>query len=294
MARPIRIGLLTSSLKEPFVDRAVSGLVEILGDEGAELQALEMHGLSALEYHRFIEEVAARKDLDGLIVCHLRLNIAQVLRFKQEGLPILGLTERIEGLDWATVDEMKAAYVATKHLLDRGHRRIAMVNGPLVSLQARLREDGFLRALADAGLKPGRDQGLSLLNFAEDEGREAGHLIVDLPWSPTAVFVAAGDLAAKGLMDALTVRNKKVPEDVAVVGFDNLPLSEAMGLSTVDQPLETMGRWAARRMLNAIKAKAEHKAWEPCGEMFEPELLIRKSTGAPVGSVSNNLSKTGG
>ncbi len=199
MARALRIGLLTWSMKHPFVDRAVAGLTDVFVDDEVELEAIELHGLSALDYHRYVEEIAARKDLDGLIVCHLRLNIAQVLRFKQAGLPILGLTERIEGLDWVTVDELKAAYLATKHLLDLGHKQIALVSGPLIALQARLREDGFLRALSDYGLKPGRDHGIYMLNFAEGEGSMAGDILLDLPWAPTAVFVPAGDAAARGL-----------------------------------------------------------------------------------------------
>jgi LacI family transcriptional regulator len=291
MKRTVRIGLLTSSLKSPFVDRAVSGLAEVLAEEEAELEAFEMHGLQDLDYHRYIEDVASHPGLDGLIVCHLRLSISQILRFKERGLPILGLTERMEGLHWATVDEMKAAYLATRHLLSLGHRQIAMVNGPLITLQARLREDGFLRALADDGLKPGRDHGIHLLNFAEEEGAEAGHMLLDLPHAPTAVFVAAGDLAARGLMQAVTSRGKSVPRDLSVVGFDGLRFSETLGLTTVDQPLETMGRWAARRMLDAIKAEGK---LVPSGELFEPELIIRKSTGVPASSVPRTLSKTGG
>lgn len=291
MATALRIGLLTWSLKHPFVDRAVSGLVDVFGDEDAEIQAIEMHGLSALDYHQYIESVAARKDLDGLIVCHLRLNISQILRFKQAGLPMVGLTERFEGLDWVTVDEMKAAYLATKHLLDLGHKQIALVSGPLIALQARLREDGFLRALGDYGLRAGRDHGIYMLNFAEGEGGMAGDILLDLPWSPTAVFVPAGDSAARGMIETLKRRGKSVPKDLSVVGFDGLNFGADLGLTTIDQPLESMGRWAARRMLNIIRSGNK---LAPEGEMFEPELIIRKSTGAPVSSVTKTLSKTGG
>lgn len=289
MAKTLRIGLLTWSMKHPFVDRAVAGIADVFGDEEVELEPIEMHGLSALDYHQYIEMVAARKDLDGLIVCHLRLNVSQILRFKQAGLPVLGLTERLEGLDWVTVDEMKAAYLATKHLLDLGHKQIALVSGPLIALQARLREDGFLRALSDYGLKAGRDHGIYMLNFAEGEGGMAGDILMDLPWAPTAVFVPAGDAAARGLIQTLKRRGKEVPKDLSVVGFDGLNFGEDLGLTTIDQPLESMGRWAARRMLNVIKACNK---LAPEGEMFEPELIVRKSTGAPVSSVANHLSKT--
>lgn len=289
MAKTLRIGLLTWSMKHPFVDRAVSGIADVFGDEEVELEPIEMHGLSALDYHQYIESVAARRDLDGLIVCHLRLNISQILRFKQAGLPILGLTERLEGLDWVTVDELKAAYLATKHLLDLGHKQIALVSGPLIALQARLREDGFLRALSDYGLKAGRDHGIYMLNFAEGEGGMAGDILMDLPWAPTAVFVPAGDAAARGLIQTLKRRGKEVPKDLSVVGFDGLNFGEDLGLTTIDQPLESMGRWAARRILNVIKSGNK---LAPEGEMFEPELIVRKSTGAPVSSVANHLSKT--
>jgi DNA-binding LacI/PurR family transcriptional regulator len=282
MARPLRIGLLTSSLQSPFVMRAAAGLQEVLAAQGAELEALELQGRGALDYHQFIEMASDRLDLDAYILCHLRLNVAQLLRFKRRGVPMLGLTERLDGFDWCTVDEMGAAVTATRHLLDLGHRQIALINGPAISLQARLREDGFLRALAEAGLKPGRDNGLHLLNFAENEGYEAGHLLADLPWAPSAVFVAAGDLAARGVMQALMKRHLRVPEDIAVIGFDGLYFAEALGLSTVEQPLEEMGRWAGRSVLNALRGGAAHQAQS---EQFQAELFIRRSTGAPVSSI---------
>jgi LacI family transcriptional regulator len=289
MERSIRIGLLTSSMKSPFVDRAVSGMADVLIEEGAELEPLELHGLSPLDYHRFIEDVASRKDLDGLIFCHMHLNTPQILRFKQRGLPLLGLSERIEGLDWATVDEFKAAYIATRYLLDLGHRSVALVSGPTLNLQSRLREDGYLRAMNEYGIKLDKDHAIQLLNFTEEEGMAAGQLLLDEPWSPSAIFVAAGDLAARGLMQSLADAGKRVPEDYSVIGFDGLKFTETLGLTTVDQPLETMGRWAVHRMLDVIKS---NNSLPPIGELFEPELIVRKSTGAPVRSAPRALSKT--
>lgn len=274
-------GILSSSLNAYFVRRLMAGLEPTLRHAGWGIKVFELEGKSALEYHRFIESVADDKELSGLIYGHLRLNVNQVARFKQRGLPVIGATERMEGIDWVTVDELHGAYLATEHLLAKGHRRIAIINGPPVALQARLREEGFLRALEDAKLRQGKEVQVYQLNFTEEEGRQAANMLLDLPQPPTAIFVAAGDVTALGVVAALKARGLRVPQDISVVGFDDLEFTAAMDppLTTVAQPLEAMGAWAAQRLID-ISAMPNSKTR---GELMEPQLIERASVMVPKG-----------
>lgn len=270
-------GVLVSSQDAWFVRRALGGIRPELETMGWNWKAIELDGRKDLDYHRFIEQVADDPEISGIIYGHLRLSSAQLARFRQRGLAVVGLTERAEGVDWITVDELHGAYLATEHLLALGHRNLALVNGPPLAVQACLREDGFRRAMADAGLRPGRDLEVELLNFSVDEGRDAANMLLDLPHPPTAIFVAAGDVTALGVMEALVERGVRIPQDISVVGFDDLEIAGLCQppLTTVHQPLEAMGRWAARQL---VKAVSEGPAHEPLGEIYAPQLVLRASS----------------
>jgi LacI family transcriptional regulator len=209
----------------------------------------------------------------------LRLSVNQVASFKSKNIAVAAVSERMLGINWATVDEVKGAYLATRHLLAMGHRKIALLNGPALALQSRLREEGFLRALSEEGIFFGKEKDIRILNFSEEEGRDAMNMLLDLPEPPTAVFVAAGDVAALGVMRALRDRSVDCPERMSLVGFDNLDFSGHVypRLTTVNQPLESMAEWAATRLLRAVE-EGESKS---AGEIFEPELIVRDSVAAP-------------
>jgi LacI family transcriptional regulator len=279
------IGILTSSMSAYFVRRIQEGLNKALQGKPYDLKVFEMLGRNDLAYHRFIESVADEPGLAGILYGHLRLNVNQVARFKSKNIQVAAISERMLGIDWATVDEVKGAYLATRHLLGMGHRKIALLNGPALAIQSRLREEGFLRALAEEGIFFGKDKDLRILNFTEDEGKDAMNMLLDLADPPTAVFCAAGDVAALGVMRALRDRGVECPERMSLVGFDNLEFSAVVypRLTTVNQPLEAMAEWSARRLVEAIEAQG-HKA---AGEIFEPVLVTRESVAAPWAAVKS-------
>jgi len=273
-------GILVSSSDAWFVRRALAGLEPELAQLGWKWKAFELQGRRDYDYHRFIEAVAEDPEISGVVYGHLRLSLPQLMRFRQHGIRVVGLTERFDGIDWVTVDEAHGAFIATEHLLKLGHRRLALVNGPPQAMQSSLREDGFRRALKDFGLHLGRDLDLRLLNFSEDEGREAANLLLDLSEPPTAIFVAAGDVTAAGVLAGLKDRGRRVPQDVSVVGFDDLEIAQLCDppLTTVHQPLEMMGRWAARRLVEAVQEGPLHRAQ---GETMAPHFILRRSSAPP-------------
>lgn len=274
------IGVLASSLSSVFVKEALAGLEEGIVGSGFELALFETEGLNIPEKNRYIEQLALEKKAAAFVYAHLPLSAAQITLFKESHIPMAYLAGRMDGVDWFMVDEVLGAYLGTKHLLGLGHHRIALVSGPLVALESRMREDGFMRAIKEHGVEFGRQRDIKILNYSEGEGYDAANLLLNLPDPPTAIFVSAGDLTALGVMTAIRDRGLRIPEDVSVVGYDDLHFSATLDppLTTIQQPLREMGKRAVQRLLQALKKPDQR----PDGDLFEPKLILRKSTSEAV------------
>ena len=178
---------------------------------------------------------------------------------------------------------------ATHHLLRLGHRRIAVIGGPVAMLCSRARISGYSAALASAGV----EVNASLVrhgNFHHIGGYEAARELFALPESPTAIF-AGSDEQAFGVAEAARVTGRRIPDDLSVVGFDDLPISRWFSppLTTVRQPLAEMGRTAAEMLSAMIDGR------EPHGRQVElaTELVVRSSTAAPPGRAAVGSTEAG-
>jgi LacI family transcriptional regulator len=168
---------------------------------------------------------------------------------------------------------------AAQHLLGLGHRRIAVIGGPAQMLCSRARISGYSAALASAGLEV--DPALIRhSNFHHLGGYHAALELFELPHPPSAIFTGS-DEQAFGVAEAARVTGRRIPEDLSIVGFDDLPMSRWFSppLTTVRQPLTEMGRIAAEMLSAMIDGR------EPDGRQVElaTELVVRSST-APPGS----------
>jgi len=166
---------------------------------------------------------------------------------------------------------------AVRHLLGLGHRRIAVIGGPVAMLCSRARISGYREAMTSAGLEidPALIRNGS---FHHIGGYEAARELFELAEPPTAIF-ACSDEQAFGVAEAARVTGRRVPQDLSVVGFDDLPISRWFSppLTTVRQPLAEMGRIAAEMLLAMMDGR------EPNGRQVElaTELVVRSSTAAP-------------
>ncbi|MFF2078273.1 LacI family DNA-binding transcriptional regulator [Kitasatospora sp. NPDC058162] len=142
---------------------------------------------------------------------------------------------------------------ATRHLLDLGHRRIGLIGGPARMMCSRARADGYRAALDIAGI-PYDPELVREGDFHHESGRRLGLELLGLPDRPTAVF-AGNDLQALGLYEAARELGLRIPEDVSVVGFDDLPLARWVGppLTTVRQPLTEMAETATRLVIDLAR-----------------------------------------
>ncbi|MBY0558084.1 MAG: LacI family transcriptional regulator [Burkholderiaceae bacterium] len=172
-------------------------------------------------------------------------------------------------------DNLNGARDAVAHLIELGHRRIAFVRGTAHTGQSDLREQGYLAALAAAGIAPEPEliyQG----NFQELSGLEAGRQLLSLASPPTAIF-AASDTMALGCMNAIRERGLQVPDDISVIGFDDIPAASLAQppLTTLRHPFQPMAQAAVQELLRRIRNEPGRRQRIE----FPSELVMRVSTG---------------
>jgi LacI family transcriptional regulator len=195
----------------------------------------------------------------------------------EEGFPAVLIgrlpTERICSVD---VDNRVASQVAVKHLLSKGHTRIGCItNSPPSFFSGYDRLCGYRDALADAGITY-QENLVRYGNYGPESGYEAMNSILEEEKSPpTAVFVAS-DVVAFGAMRAIQERDLKIPDDIAVMGFDDVPMSRFMNppLSTIRLPAEDIGRKAGELLFDLIL----HQVEPGRQVLLDTELLLRNST----------------
>ncbi len=218
--------------------------------------------------------------VDGLIVMTPSSGQASLPTRFPHGVPVVELSSGSPSPvnDSIRIDNRGGARSATEHLLDLGHRRIAMICGPPENSDARDRQLGFTEALADHGIA--LDPTLLLPgDFRELSGFRVGAAIADLPSRPTAVF-AANDAMAVGCLAAFRDRGLGIPEDVALAGFDDIPIARFLtpGLTSVRVAIAAIGARAIELLLRAIASDSDRSHHH---EVVAATLVVRASTAAP-------------
>jgi LacI family transcriptional regulator len=216
---------------------------------------------------------------DGVILVTSQLTQGQVDQVRTGGIPLIVVDPvnppppdlpSVGAANWA------GGLAATAHLVGRGHRRIGVIAGPRDYLCSRARVDGYRSALEQAGIR--FDPALVRHgDFHHEGGFARGGELLDLGDRPTAVF-AGSDQQALGLYEAARQRGLRIPQDLSVVGFDDLPVARWVSppLTTVRQPLAEMGRAAAQMLGDLIEGRQlRTKRLE-----LSAELIVRESTGA--------------
>ncbi len=221
---------------------------------------------------------------DGLLLVSTPLSEARAQALAASAQPVVLVDAFHNDLDSVTVDNHRGGTMATEHLIQRGHKRIALLMPLEVSGPAVHRRDGYLDALADAGLEVDplwivtADWDHDHHGYTRFAGYRAMQTLLDRfpdPSSrPTAVFAAA-DVIALGASRAAREAGLTIPGDLEVVGFDDIESSAYAGLTTLCQPMAEMGRLATEMLLRRLEAPgapAQHV-------VFAPELVVRETTG---------------
>jgi LacI family transcriptional regulator len=212
--------------------------------------------------------VAMSPDLDGESLLNLPSTLPVVL---------LCSVSRGDELDSLTIDNCRGARAMVKHLISLGHKRIAIIKGSTGNYDAAERLRGYRHALKDAGIKSERALELEG-GFTEAGGYAAGLQLLELDERPTAIF-AANDSMAIGALSALRESGVQVPGQMAVAGFDDIPLARYMDppLSTVRVSICDLGARAIEMLLHGVSSKNAHPRKR---EQVSTEVVIRRSCGA--------------
>jgi len=225
-------------------------------------------------------ELPASHRFDGLLIITLHPGDGDVVRFRQAGVPVVLVDVFHPELTSVVIDDIKGGYMATRHLLEMGHTRIGYISDPPETpfrfTASSYRFQGYYRAIKEAGL-PYRREFYAYDEHGQEQARNLARRLLSLPDPPTALF-AASDTQAFGAMEAARERGLSVPEDVALVGYDDIEISHYLGLTTVRQPLFESGVTGVELLLQTI----EGRVTEPRRIELPIELIRRRSTAGEV------------
>jgi LacI family transcriptional regulator len=276
------VGLLISDITNPFFIRAVRAVEDLAQENGYNLILCntDEDPTKEAEYLRVLME----KRVDGIILATTgaRDGVRQV---RWHRIPLVLFDRELAGIgaDTVKVDGVLGGRLATEHLLALGHRRVAIIHGPLERSTGSERLRGALEALRDQGITP--DPALIREgNFKQETGYGHARALLDLLPPPSALF-CTNNLMTVGALQALQDRKVRVPQDLSLIGYDDMEwwTLTSPPLTTVGQPVYDLGREAMRLLLAQIGSRVRRRRQRI---VLKPELIVRASCGPVPEAVS--------
>ncbi|MFJ6543110.1 LacI family DNA-binding transcriptional regulator [Streptomyces sp. NPDC091385] len=273
------IDLVFHELESAWAMEVIRGVENVAREAGLSVVLSESAG-RLTPGRTWADQVAGRRP-HGVILVLSDLDDSQRALLTSRRIPFVVLDPAGDpGADVPSIGatNWQGGLAATRHLIDLGHTRIGAISGPSRMMCSRARLDGYRAALETAGL-PVDPQLIKAGDFHHDSGRRLGLELLRAPDRPTAVF-AGNDLQALGLYEAARELGLRVPDDLSIVGFDDLPVARWVGppLTTVRQPLTEMAEAAARLVLDLGRTHVDSAATRV---ELATSLVVRSSTGAP-------------
>ena len=259
----------------PYFMGILGGITEVANDRDfmVILSTAREENRGEIAYVKMLRE----RRVDGIILASAPLFDRNVMELALSGFPFVFLGRYPLNADLAAVgvDDTGGAALMAAHLLGHGYRSIVHITGPLQHLSAMDRRDGFRQAMAGAGIAV-HDQDLIEGDYSEESGRLAAERILERPQLPEAVF-AGNDEMAYGALTVFRRHGLRVPEDIALAGFDNLDIARVMSpsLTTVLQPIHQLGAAAAERLI----ALAEQRQPLETQSVLPVTIAVRTSCG---------------
>lgn len=268
------VGLIIPDIQNPFYAEIARGVEDVASNSN--YAVLLCNSDESAEKEQFYLTVMAEESVDGIILPPFGESDAAVVETIRNGTPVVCVDRSLKKpkTDLVEVDNYQGAFDATTHLLERGHKRIGLIEGRADVSTNRQRRQGYVDALRRAGV-PMREEYCLEGDFKQESGRALTHELLRLRRPPTALFVL-NSLMAVGALAALHQLRLAVPQDVAVVGFDDLPWAEALNppLTAVRQPAYAVGRKAMELLLGRIGVPER----APIKVRLLPELIVRGSS----------------
>jgi DNA-binding LacI/PurR family transcriptional regulator len=242
-----RIGVIAPFTSYPSFARRLYGMMRALRNRSVEIVVYDEE--SAVATVPSLASIPLTNKLDGLVVMSLPLEDATADRITRQALPTVLVEVERSGFSTIAIDNAEGGRLAGELLVRRGHHRFGFIGETFVNpaLPADKRLSAYRAVLAAAGhTLP--DSNVIVVPATAQEGCTAAHALLDLRDPPTAIF-AHHDVLASGVLKAARERRLRVPDDLAIVGFDDSEIAEPLGLTTIRQPLEESGAIAVQTLL---------------------------------------------
>lgn len=283
-SRSCMIGLLVADFNNPFYPETAHGIVEACRAYGYNVILGTTNNNQRVQAE-LIQSLRAQQ-VDGLILGSVQMGDPTVTELIESGFPCV-LYNRIVHPDsgsYVVVDNRKGGRRAVEHLYSLGHRRIAILRGPHRFSTFAHRLEGFQEAMRELGLKA--NLCIDFAAYAKDR-RGTIQRLLSGPAAPTAIF-AVTDNYALDLLNTLGELGVRVPEDIALVGFDDISLAShsLIGLTTFTQQQHLQGRLAVEALMELIRARDQGRTVPPTRIVLEPQFIIRRTCGAQTREIS--------
>ncbi len=268
-----RIGVITPFFTAPSFIQRLRGIAEALSPKHYELVVYTVYSTDQLQ--GYLSTLPLTGNLDGLIILSLPVDDAEVHRLIEHGLTTVLIEYPHPELNCVEIEDVEGGQIAAMHLLKKGHRRIAFLGDTDLPEYAihpvSLRLSGFRQGLEEVGIEL-PEAFVRLAPYSQEQTRQVAIELLNLPEPPTAIF-AATDFQALGVLKVARQLDIKVPEQLAVIGFDDLDMAEYADLTTICQHLDESGRLAVEILLAQIAAPSR-----PPRHVKIPLTLIERST----------------
>lgn len=271
------IAVIVPDSADPFFTEVIRGIEDVSFEQEYTITLCNSDG--DLNKERQYTDLLTRKRVDGILFFAANNQSREHIRILQKRRFPLVVVDRLVPeieADTISIDNRMGGWMATQHLLDLGHRRIGCICGPTNILLSEDRLSGYRMALSEHNLSADENWIKIAGGYQYQAGYEAAQALLSLQIPPTAIF-AFNDILAVGAINAATKMGMQVPDQLSVIGFDNLRLAPYTNpaLTTIVQPKYEMGAAAMRMLLERI----QNPELGPRTQVLEVALLVRESTG---------------
>jgi LacI family transcriptional regulator len=278
----LTIGVLIPTISNPYYSSVVLGIEEVARSKG--YNVLLCNSQQSVAQEKQCLQMLFERRIAGLIVSSISSNNKSIDQYIDRGMNVVAFDQLLDNSDVFQIDfdYKKGGYLATKHLIEKGHEKIAYLSAPLDRPSRNLIYEGYKQAFLESGIK--LNEKLFLVSHSGEEsignfnefmnGQRLARKLLELPELPTAAFVC-NDMTAFGVLNELNLQGIKVPNKISLVGFDNIEFGEMVNppLTTIEQPKYDLGKLSCSILLDSIEGTSTN----PYKIMLQPQLIERKS-----------------
>ncbi|MEM7800853.1 MAG: LacI family DNA-binding transcriptional regulator [Chloroflexota bacterium] len=270
------IGVIAPFFTSQSVVERLRGIEAVIDGTAYDLVMYNINSLDQL--NKYTRELTRNKSVDGLLIISMKSDLFDTSRIKEMNLPTVIVDAESDTFSTITIDDVRGGYLATKHLIDMGHRHIAFLSdifdAELGNNSSEDRLAGYKTALCESNI-PYSEELTYHYNYTREAGFKMSRDLFQSNKAVTAIF-ATSDMLAAGVIQACKEFDLSIPQDISLIGFDDIELAEFMNLTTVHQPLFESGKRGANELLNQLVSNSGPQSI--CEITLPIELVIRGTT----------------